>query len=168
MARMTCWCFSPVNNSLLQQCDIRNITIGHDGKLWLSTDKGIAGYDGHNVQMFSVHGIFGAFKDKQNNLYLIETSGIYYFNTRTGTEEFLNVTVDPERYFSDPRTYTDIFVDDEGSIWCGRTDGFLRYNNLTKKTTFYGSDWRSNKDPIAVSQIQRDVKNSDLLWLATN
>ena len=168
MAQNDTLVFYPVNNTLLQQCDIRSITITNDGKLWLSTNKGYCSYDGNNAQILVSTSIFRSFGNQEDNLYLIEGNGIYYFDTRTGKDQYLNITLKPEDYSPDPRTYTDIFADNDESIWCGRTDGFLHYNRLTKKTTFYRVNSALNNERIAVRNIQGDIKDDDILWLATD
>ena len=160
--------FYPVNNALLQHCYIHNIAIADDGKLWLSTNQGFVSYDGSNVQIFDTYHTFASFVTKKANFYLIEINGIYYFNTRTGNEEYLDINLKPENFSRDPRSYTDIFVDTEESIWCAKKNGFFQYNRITKKTIFFAVYSAFNNHQIAVRNIQGDLKNADILWLATD
>ena len=44
--------FYPVNNPVIQQYDLRQITAAKDGKLWLSTGNGLLSYDGNDVHVF--------------------------------------------------------------------------------------------------------------------
>ena len=44
--------FNPIRNPILQNTEIRNLSIGKDGKLWLCTNKGIASFDGNEVKFF--------------------------------------------------------------------------------------------------------------------
>ena len=37
--------FQPVNNAILNLYDIRKIAVAKDGKLWLSTDNGVASFN---------------------------------------------------------------------------------------------------------------------------
>ena len=161
--------FYPVNNYSLQQCDVRSMIIDNNNKLWLGTNRGIACYDGNNIQIFdNDNGFFGLFKNPKSELFTIQSQGIYLFNTKTGTDQYLNIALKPGQSFGDPRNYTDIYIDTDESIWCGRVDGFFHFNLLTKEATYYPLYSTSNKEPLAVRNIQSDAKNYDVLWLATD
>jgi ligand-binding sensor domain-containing protein len=174
--------FYPVNNSALQQYDIRSISAGNDGKLWLSTGNGLLSYDGNDIQVFlpkindssslSGNSLSRTFMDRYGNLYavIIADGQIDYFNTKTGKAERFKLKIERE----DSSGYNlaspciDIFIDNDENIWCGRADmGFIHYNRRTKKTVGYSLLSGSNKTRNSVNSIRKDPHNENILWLGT-
>src|SRR5437868_2579333 len=45
--------FQPVDNPILQQYDIRTISAGKDGKLFLCTGNGLISFDGSDIHVYS-------------------------------------------------------------------------------------------------------------------
>lgn len=174
--------FYPVNNSLLQQYDIRRISAAADGKLWLATGNGLLSYDGNDIQIFlpkegdstslSGHSLSRIFIDKYGNLFaaIIADGQIDYFNTKTGKVERFKLKIEKEdssQYsLSDP--FIDILIDTDNKIWCGRMDmGFIYYNSITKKIQNYSLLSLSNKNSNSVNAIRKDPDNKNILWLGT-
>ncbi len=181
--------FNPVTNPVIQQMNIWNICVARDGKLWLSNDNGVASFDGNDVRFYG-HGeggnpvmghkitVMSAFDHSENIYCLIAGGFLYHMNTRTG--KFLNPknkidgdlaihvqTEDSSRFFS-PRSYTSIYTDNDQSLWCGRTNmGFIHYEPSTRTTTVYDLT-KLNKGANTVFAIQHDLKDANLLWLATD
>lgn len=176
--------FHPVNNKDLQQCEIRNITGTADGKIWLSTNKGIAGFDGNEVHFFghirgdiktiwsSSVSFLQPVPDAKGNLYVATVTGhTYYFDTKTGRVQYLDIRKKSEdsSFFVYPKPYADIYIENDTSIWGGRYNmGFLKYNPVGKQTKCYTLISAVNRSRNTVNMIMKDSKNADLLWLATN
>lgn len=179
--------FYPVNNKTLQRVDIRGITGDANGKLWLCTNKGLASFDGNEVIYFGKkEGDIGHFwtssisflhpvMDNKNNLYVVTAAGqMYYFNTKTGRQQFQDIRSYQEdsAYFLYPKPYADIMVEGDSVLWGGRYNmGFLRYGlhdgtlqtwNLFLPKNPYAFPWNT------VNTIKSDPWDSDRIWLATS
>jgi len=170
----------PVNNIAVQQFSIRTITTVNDGKLWLSTDKGVVSFDGNDVQLFDhkdedsnsirFSSIMTCYPDSKGNLYVnMVATGVDYLNTKTGKATHLNIQVpskDSAR-LSFPTAYSWVESDDE-TIWLGFYNlGFAQYHLKTKQTDCYYLHKDLNAGKNSVYTIQKDKKNVQLLWLAT-
>ena len=175
--------FYPLNNPVLQQYDIRQVTAAKDGKLWLSTGNGLLSYDGNDVHIFlpkekdstslSGHSLSRTFIDKHGNLYvvIIADGQIDYFNTKTGKVKRFHLKIEKEdsSRYNLAYPFLDIYIENDSSVWAGRTNmGFIHYNLRNDKISSYSllSDVNSSRN--TVYGISRDVENPDLLWLATD
>jgi hypothetical protein len=174
--------FKPIINQVLQQCEIRKINIARDGKLWLSTNKGVASFDGNDVHFFGhIEGDISSmwtssisflkpYEDGKGNLYVVNVSGpTYYFNTRTGkVGTQLDISVPNWQNFV-PEPYSDIYIENDTSLWFARYDnGFLHYNSSSKQTTVYSLISNDNRSRNRIVSIRKDIEDHNLLWLATN
>ena len=174
-----------VSNKTLEQCEIRNITGTADGKIWLSTNKGIASFDGNEVHFFDhkrgdINTIWSSsisflqpVPDVKGNLYVVTVTGhTYYFNTKTGKVDYLDTRAkseDSANIFFYPKPYADLFIEDDSVIWGGRYFmGFVKYNLVSKKTKIYNLPFGYDPRLNTVNAIKKGNKNSNLLWLATS
>ena len=173
--------FQPVNNRVLQQYNIRNLTTDKEGKLWLSTDRGLLSYDGNDVKVFqhrdgdvnslSSNDIFQTFVDQKGRLYVLgATWDIDLMDGKTGKVTPLNISHITTDYLemTFPYVYSDLLADNDSSIWLGAFHiGLIEYNILTKRTESY----HLHTDPVAgkntVYTIKKDLLNDQLLWLGT-
>ena len=173
--------FNPIHNQALQQTEIRNLSVAKDGKLWLSTNKGIASFDGTEVNFFghkesdnitsmwsSSISFLNPIEDKKSNLFVVTISGpTYYFDTKTGKANYLEIMSNNKKNYI-PQPYSDIYIENDSSIWLARYNGsFLHYKVFSKKTTYYNITDDENSLKNVVTCIRKDQINSDLLWLAT-
>ncbi|MFT3746971.1 MAG: histidine kinase [Agriterribacter sp.] len=172
--------FYPVNNPVLQQYDIRKITIGNDGKLWLSADKGVISYDGNDVQFYGRgeggniamdnKSISRSYVDSKGNLFCVIVWGkIYYLNTKTGKVDYVDIYVPKEdsSEFDKIRPYTEILIDNDKYIWGGRHNmGFIEFDLISKITNAYNLPTLSGRNNV--TSIQKDINNDSILWLGTN
>ncbi|CAN5409970.1 histidine kinase [soil metagenome] len=171
----------PVNNPDLQQFAIRKICSTKDGKLWLSTDRGVVSFDGNDVQLFShdekdsnsirFSSIMKCYPDSKGNLYVVMVgTGIDYFDTKTGKATHLNIQVpskDSSR-LAFPTAYSTILTDKDETIWVGLYNlGFVHYNLRTKKTECYYLHNNLNVGRNSIYGILQDIKNDEILWLST-
>src|SRR5436853_1563063 len=132
--------FNPIRNQVLQQTEIRNFCVAKDGKLWLSTNKGIASFDGNEVKFFghkesdistmwsSSISLLNPVEDRKENLYVVTISGpTYYFDTKTGKAYYLKIASNNLKNYI-PQPYSDICIENDASIWLARYNGgFLHY-----------------------------------------
>ncbi len=175
--------FHPVNNPALQHYDVRQITAGRDGKIWLSTGNGLLSYDGNDVKVFlpkendtttlSGHSLSRTFMDKHGNLYvvIIADGQIDYFNTRTGkVKRFkLKIAREDSSGYNLAYPFLDIYIENDSSIWGGRTNmGFIHFNPVSKKLSSFSLISESNPRRNTVNGIYSDFANPDLLWLSTD
>jgi hypothetical protein len=168
--------FHAVNNAKLQQFEIRKIFPGKDGKLWLSTEKGLGVFDGNDVIFYNspqeLLNVSRIFADKQGNYYTVLVGGaIYYFNTRTGSIKLMDIKVaseDSSGFFM-PRPYTEIFFDNAGIVWCGRINmGLLEYDASGNKTKVFSLKSSPGDVRNTVNSIRPDSIHPELLWLGTD
>ncbi|MEP7373700.1 MAG: histidine kinase [Chitinophagaceae bacterium] len=179
--------FKPINSSVLQQYDIRRVTVAKDGKLWLTTGNGLISYDGNETHLYthidgdttslSGHNLSRSFMDEKGNLFVVQTGEqqningqIDYFNTVTGKSERLKIKVqreDSSKYnFAFP--FTDILTRKD-EIWCARENmGFIQYNLKNRTTRAYSLLSVTNKKYNSVNAIREDINDENILWLATN
>lgn len=174
--------FQPVNNAVLQQYNIRHITTGADGKLWLSTDKGLLCYDGNDVKAFkhddndvysiSSDNIFKTYPDAKGNLYVMNDLHEYnlsFMDGKTGKFTVLDVqhNIEDFRLMATPLAYADLLIDDDGSLWIGGYYiGLAHYNPVTKGTdSYFFHHQYSGKNTVYT--IKKDINNKELLWLGT-
>jgi ligand-binding sensor domain-containing protein/two-component sensor histidine kinase len=174
--------FHLVNNPALQQFAIRKVCSSKDGKLWLSTDKGVVSFNGNDVRIFDhkdgdtttlrMSSISKSFPDNRGNLFVVMVAtGIDYLDTKTGKATHVNIQIDSKdsSRLAFPSAYSDIYVDNDGTIWAGLYNlGFVHYDLKTKKTTVYKLHADLNAGRNSVYAIQPDVKNQAILWLATD
>jgi two-component sensor histidine kinase len=173
--------FHPVSNQVLQNCEIRNIAAAKDGKLWLSTNKGLASFDGNDVHFFGHKqsdissmwtnsiSFLEPLSDNKGNYYVVTISGpTYYFDTKTGNTIPLENAISPSRSLV-PKPFSDILIASDSSLWFAPyNSGFLHYNKNSRKVTTYTLLSDSNKIHNAVYSIKKDKNIPGLLWLATN
>ncbi len=174
--------FEPVNNSTLQQYNIRSINAGIDNKLWLSTDKGLLCYDGNDVKVFkhddndpsslSSDNISKTYHDSNGNLYVINDfheKNLSIMDGRTGkfTAADVQLNIADFRMMATPFAYTDLLIDDDGSVWLAAYYiGLVHYNMLTTRTNSYYFNLKySGRNTVYT--IKKDVINKQLLWLGT-
>jgi two-component sensor histidine kinase len=175
--------FYPINNPVLQQYDIRKIAAAKDGKLWLSTGNGLLSFDGNDINSFlpkendstslSGHSLSRTFIDKHGNIYaiIIADGQIDYLNTTTGRAKRLKLKLEKEDSsgYNLAFPFLDMYIDKDSIFWAGRTNmGFIKYNQLSKRTFSYSLLSASNPLGNTVFAIRGDAGNEELLWLATN
>jgi hypothetical protein len=172
--------FNPIRNQILQNTEIRNFSIAKDGKLWLSTNKGIASFDGNEVKFFghkesdittmwsSSISFLNAKEDRKGNLYVVTISGpTYYFDTKTGKTTYLEIESNNLKNYI-PQPYSDLYIENDTSIWLARYNGrFLHYEASSKKTAYYNITNDENSFRNIVTCIRCDGRSKELLWLAT-
>lgn len=172
--------FNPVRNQVLQNTEIRNFSISRDGKLWLSTNKGIASFDGNEVEFFghkesdittmwsSSISLLNPIEDRKGNLYIVTISGpTYYFNAKTGRTNYLEIVSDNLKNYV-PQPYSDIYIENDTSLWLARYNGkFLHYEAGLKRTTYYSITDDENNSKNIVTCIRKNETNNELLWLGT-
>ncbi|MEO7394689.1 MAG: hypothetical protein ABIU11_07065, partial [Chitinophagaceae bacterium] len=113
--------FQPVNNPILQQYNVKHLTTGKDGKLWLSTDKGLLFYNGNDVKIFkhddnnpsslSSDNISRTYPDSMGNLYVINDlheKNLSFMDGKTGKFTPLDVAhkVEDFRMMATPFAYS--------------------------------------------------------------
>jgi ligand-binding sensor domain-containing protein/two-component sensor histidine kinase len=175
--------FYPVNNPVIQQYDLRQITAAKDGKLWLSTGNGLLSYDGNDVHVFlpkendstslSGHSISRTFLDDKGNLFVVAIADeqINYFNTTTGkaTRFKIKISSEDSSGYLFPYPYWCICTANNNTILAGRSNmGFIQYDLVTKKAINYSLLSALNPKHNNVYTIRRDIRNSDLFWMATD
>jgi ligand-binding sensor domain-containing protein len=118
--------FTPINNPVLSQYVIRKIAVAKDGKLWLSSDKGVISFDGNEALFFGRgeggnvamdnQSISRTSFDEAGNLYCVVMWGkIFYLNTKTGKVDYVNIHVTSEdsAHFNKLYPYTEVLPDNE-------------------------------------------------------
>jgi len=153
----------PVGNIALQQYSIKRITCARDGKLWLSTNRGLVRYDGNEVRVFEhnekdsttlrSNDIENAFLDGSQNIYSIGNAQIEYLNTRTGNT-LHGITGDGR--------VSGIVIDKDSSVWMGLNNaGLMHYSRKSGRSECY----TFHRDVFA---IQQDRQDQTSLWLGTS
>ena len=67
-----------------------------------------------------------------------------------------------------PQPYSDIYIENDSSLWLARYNGrFLHYEAPAKRTTYYAITDDENSFKNIVTCIRGDDKDKELLWLAT-
>jgi len=142
--------FYPVNNPVIQQYDLRQITAAKDGKLWLSTGNGLLSYDGNDVHVFlpkendstslSGHSISRTFLDDKGNLFVVAIADeqINYFNTTTGKATRFKIKISREDSlgYLFPYPYWCICTANNNTILAGRSNmGFIRTRSQSSPRT---------------------------------
>ncbi len=174
--------FYPVNNQVLQQYNIRSLTTDRDGKLWLSTDNGLLSYDGNDVKIFkhddndpsslSSDNVSKTYPDLKGNLYVINDlheKNLSLMDGKTGKFTVLNVALklNDIRMMATPFAFSDLFIDDDGSMWIAAYYiGLIHYNTITTRTdSYYMNEEYSGKNTVYT--VKKDLSNKQVLWLGT-
>lgn len=153
----------PVGNIALQQYSIKRISCARDGKLWLSTNRGLVRYDGNEVRVFEhnekdsttlrSNDVENAIFDGSQNIYVISNAHIDYLNTRTGNT--LHGITGVGRV-------SGIVIDKDSSVWMGLNNGGLMH--------YYRNAGASEYYPFrpGIFSIQQDRQDNTSLWLGTS
>ncbi len=173
--------FKIVSNPLLKDYNLRKICADKTGKLWFATDKGVISYDGNDITLFkheegdsttlNVSSSGRLYLDDSNNLYVFTIPGQEYLNTVTGkvTHLYIQLREEDKSKISFPYAFSQPFIDDDVSIWMGMYNvGFIHYSRKTKQTTYYTSANNLSFRASSVYAIEGDMRNKNVLWLATN
>ena len=113
---------------------VLSIVEGPDGFLWIGTTEGLCSYNPEKEIFIPYPDIKGAVEhmafDKQDNLWVINVSGIYCVNIHTGAYRFFSVS----EHFAP----TGILVTLSGSVWILSIDGNIYlYNSQRNNFTSY-------------------------------
>ncbi len=168
--------FQPVNNPVLQQYNIRHISIGIDGKLWLSTDNGLLCYDGNDVTVFqhddnnasslSSNNIYSTYPDAKGNLYVINDlheKNLSFMDGKTGKFTVIGVqhTGEDFRLMATPFAYSDLLIDDDNSVWLAAYYIGLFHYTKTQTNSYHIHHQSSGKSTVYC--IKNDITGKDIL-----
>jgi len=158
---------------------IKSLAFDEDNNLILATDNGLYTYndsdksiqhyvhDSRNSKSLSNNIIWGAFADKEKNIWLGTDYGISLScNNRT----FQTVPISQITGIGDGNRFHSIYKDSRGNFWFGGTNGLIVSPLPTTKTDatiWYRMD--DKKYPISHNRIRHIYEDKDCnLWVATD
>ncbi|WP_029902483.1 two-component regulator propeller domain-containing protein [Prevotella sp. 10(H)] len=158
---------------------IKSLALDEDNNLILATDNGLYTYnnsnkgiqhyvhDSRNSKSLSNNIIWGAFADKEKNIWLGTDYGISLScNNRT----FQSVPISEITGIGDGNRFHSIFKDSRGNFWFGGTNGLIvspSPTNNTDATIWYRMG--DKKYPISHNRIRNIYEDKDHnLWVATD
>jgi len=158
---------------------IKSLALDEDDNLILTTDNGLYTYndsnkgiqhyvhDSRNSKSLTNNIIWGAFADKEKNIWLGTDYGISLScNNRT----FRSVPISEITGIGDGNRFHSIFKDSRGNFWFGGTNGLIvspSPTNNTDATIWYRMG--DKKYPISHNRVRNIYEDKDHnLWVATD
>ena len=172
LSRVLCLSVEPSPFSTLlhhQQLSLRDITPGHGDTLWISTYKGLYGYDKGEQRTFLQHASNDA---PWLGAYHQQDSAIWVTNNRMNVE-----VLDPHARLKRkvPIVYTNsdmnygalvLHEDSRSQLWLGTREGIKRYD--TTADTFKDCQLLNRSLHLQHQSIRHITQKDSLLWATTN
>lgn len=152
-----------------------------DGSMWFSTAQGLTSFDGSDIVYHStlqqstslgLSKISAMAEDRQHNLYLAGTLGLYYFD-RT-TKEFIPIITGlPDTKHREALYMASLFIDDDGKIFAGSIfHGLFIYNPMNRQTVHFNldpgkSDNWEDRQFNTVSSFAKHFTDTNKIWIGT-
>lgn len=130
------------------------------GFIWMGTNEGLNRFDGKHYRLFNLHEqgwevsgsnqILSLFEDKQKQLWIGTSRGIYLYDLQT--ETFQQFTLHTEDGIPISCEVSNIISDDMGRVWIGTSgQGLFIYNpetnTLIQNSLYAGFVWALYKSP---------------------
>ncbi|MDO3387174.1 two-component regulator propeller domain-containing protein [Gilvimarinus sp. SDUM040013] len=151
---------------------INDIVQDHEGYLWFGAAKGLARYDGYELEVFrQKEGLDGIPTSWVERL-LISSQGQIWLTTRKGYCRFNALTANfscAQLHSPSPDaepTYDFLFEDSRNNLWLSSNQGVFTVNPESLKATLHPSTWLQNHargSDVYLSTITED--NDGYLWL---